>query len=80
MIAQTTQFTAPGWRYLAGANGRLPAGGSYDTFMAPGRSAWSMVAQTSTATVPQQVIVHITGGLPAARADAVRRKLTTVRR
>ena len=65
VIAQTTQFTAPGWRYLAGSNGRLPAGGSYDTFMAPGRSAWSMVAQTSTATVPQQVIVHITGGLPA---------------
>ena len=44
VIAQTTQFTAPGWSYLAGANGRLPAGGSYDTFLAPGRSAWSMVA------------------------------------
>lgn len=65
VIAQTTQFTAPGWRYLAGADGRLPAGGSYDTFMAPGRSAWSMVAQTSTATAPQQVLIHIAGGLPA---------------
>ncbi len=65
VIAQTTQFTAPGWRYVAGANGRLPAGGSYDTLLAPGRSAWSMVAQTSTATAPQQVIIHITGGLPA---------------
>jgi Glycosyl hydrolase family 59 len=65
VIAQTTQFTAPGWRYLAGANGRLPAGGSYDTFRAPGRSAWSMVAQTSTATAAQQVIIHVTGGLPA---------------
>ena len=54
VIAQTTQFTAPGWRYLPGASGRLPAGGSYDTFLAPGRSAWSMVAETSTATVPQR--------------------------
>jgi hypothetical protein len=65
VIAQTTQFTAPGWRYVAGANGRLPAGGSYDTFRAPGRSAWSMVAQTSTATTAQQVMIRITGGLPA---------------
>jgi hypothetical protein len=65
VIAQTTQFTAPGWRYAAGANGRLAAGGSFDTFLAPGRSAWSMVAQTSTATAPQQVVIHITGGLPA---------------
>jgi hypothetical protein len=65
VIAQTTQFTAPGWRYLAGADGRLPAGGSYVTFLAPGRAAWSIVAQTSTATAPQHVIIHITGGLPA---------------
>ena len=65
VIAQTTQFTAPGWRYATGANGRLPAGGSYDTLLAPGRSAWSVVAQTSTATAAQQVIIHVTGGLPA---------------
>ena len=65
VIAQTTQFTAPGWRYAAGANGRLPAGGSSDTFLAPGRSAWSMVAQTSTATAAQEVTIHVTGGLPA---------------
>jgi hypothetical protein len=65
VIAQTTQFTAPGWRYATGANGRLPGGGSYDTLLAPGRSAWSVVAQTSTATAAQQVIIHVTGGLPA---------------
>jgi hypothetical protein len=65
VIAQTTQFTAPGWRYATGANGVLPAGGSYDTYLAPGRSAWSMVAQTSVATAAQQVTIHITGGLPA---------------
>jgi Glycosyl hydrolase family 59 len=65
VIAQTTQFTAPGWRYAAGANGDLPAGGSYDSYLAPGRSAWSMVAQTSVATAAQQVTIHVTGGLPA---------------
>ena len=65
VIAQTTQFTAPGWRHANGANGGLPAGGSYDTYLAPGRSAWTLVAQTSVATAPQQVTIHVTGGLPA---------------
>jgi Glycosyl hydrolase family 59 len=65
VIAQTTQVTAPGWRHAAGANGDLPAGGSYDTYLAPGRSAWSMVAETSVATAPQQITIHVTGGLPA---------------
>ena len=65
VIAQTTQFTAPGWRHAAGANGDLPSGGSYDTYLAPGRSAWSMVAQTSVATAPQQVTIRVTGGLSA---------------
>jgi len=65
VIAQTTQFTAPGWRFAAGANGTLPAGGSYDTYLAPGRSAWSMVAQTSVAGAAQQITVRVSGGLPA---------------
>ena len=65
VIAQTTQFTAPGWRHVAGANGALPARGSYDTYEAPGRSAWTLVAQTSVAITAQQVTVHVTGGLPA---------------
>ena len=65
VIGQTTQFTAPGWRHAAGANGDLPAGGSYDTYLAPGRSAWSLVAQTSVATAAQQVTIHVTGGLSA---------------
>jgi Glycosyl hydrolase family 59 len=65
VIAQTTQFTAAGWRYAARADGNLPAGGSYTTYLAPGRSAWSLVAQTSVATAAQQVTIHVTGGLPA---------------
>ena len=65
VIAQTTQFTAPGWRFAAGANGALPAGGSYETYLAPSRSAWSMVAQTSVAGAAQQISVRVSGGLPA---------------
>jgi len=64
VTAQTTQFTAPGWRHVDGANGSLPAYGSYDTYEAPGRSAWSLVAQTSAASTAQRVTVHVTGGLP----------------
>jgi len=65
VIAQTTQFTAPGWRHVDGANGGLPDNVSYDTYEAPGRSAWTLVAQTSVAIAAQQVTVHVTGGLPA---------------
>jgi len=65
VIAQTTQFTTPGWRHVDGANGGLPASGSYDAYEAADRSAWTLVAQTSVATMAQQVTVHVTGGLPA---------------
>ena len=65
VVAQTTQFTAPGWRHVDGANGGLPADVSYDTYEPPGRSAWTLVAQTSVAVAAQQVTVHVTGGLPA---------------
>ena len=65
VIAQTTQFTVPGWRHVDGANGGLPADGSYDTYEAPGRSAWTLVAQTSVAITAQHLTVHVTGGLPA---------------
>jgi Glycosyl hydrolase family 59/Galactocerebrosidase, C-terminal lectin domain len=69
VIAQTTQFTAPGWRHVDGANGLLPAdSGSYDAYEAPDRSAWSLVAETSaagSATKTRLVTIRVTGGLPA---------------
>ena len=66
VIAQTTQFVAPGWQHVTGANGFLPGGneGSYDTYQAPDRSAWSMVVQTSVARKARVIRVHVTGGLP----------------
>ncbi|HEY2519252.1 MAG TPA: hypothetical protein VGJ19_04005 [Streptosporangiaceae bacterium] len=68
VIAQTTQFTEPGWRHVYGANGILPGDGNYDTYdsyQAPDRSAWTLVAETSVATAARAVTIHVTGGLPA---------------
>ena len=68
MIAQTTQFTEPGWRHVNGANGLLPNDGKFDTYNtyeAPNRSAWSLVAETSAATAAEPETFHVTGGLPA---------------
>ncbi len=65
IIAQTTQFTRPGWVHLLGANHAFGGSyGSYVSYEAPDHSAWSVVAQTSDATLAQSITVHITGGLP----------------
>ena len=65
VIAQTTQFTQPGWRYVRGASGHFAVGGSYVSYEAPDRSSWSLVAQTSDAHAPQAITVHLGGGLPS---------------
>ncbi|MGF1428105.1 RICIN domain-containing protein [Kitasatospora sp. LaBMicrA B282] len=67
-IAQTSQFTAPGWQYLDTASGYLAgnrADGSYVSYAAPDRSAWSTVFETMDATGPQTVTLRVAGGLPA---------------
>ncbi|MDH6118268.1 O-glycosyl hydrolase [Kitasatospora sp. GAS204A] len=66
-IAQTTQFTAPGWQYLDTGSGYLAgdrANGSYVSYAAPDRSAWSSVFETMDATGPQTATLRVTGGLP----------------
>jgi hypothetical protein len=68
--AQTTQFVPQGWVHVNGANKVLGSSGSYNTYEATDKSAWSMVAQnTGSSTednpVPEVVNVKITGGLPA---------------
>src|SRR5262249_32613944 len=64
VMAQTSQVTQPGWLHVAGAYGKLSGLGSYDAYMGPGRNAWSLVIQTSKALGPQNITVHVTGGLP----------------
>ncbi|MEY9965207.1 hypothetical protein ABIA33_003249 [Streptacidiphilus sp. MAP12-16] len=66
--AQTTQFTAPGWKYLDPSSGYLGgnrSNGSYVSYAAPGKAAWSTVFETMDATAAQTVSLQVTGGLPA---------------
>lgn len=64
VVAQTTQFVAPGWHFLRGADGTLARGGTYVTYAPANRRAWSMVVQTSTARSAQDLRIHVGGGLP----------------
>ncbi|MFC8435999.1 RICIN domain-containing protein [Streptomyces sp. NPDC057253] len=66
-IAQTTQFTSPGWKYLDTATGYLGGdrdNGSYVSYAAPDKSAWSTVFETMDATASQTVTLNVAGGLP----------------
>lgn len=67
IMAQTTQFAHPGWRYIDSASGDLdPSGssdGSYVTLRAPHSGDWSTVVETMTATAPRTVTLRVQGGL-----------------
>jgi hypothetical protein len=69
VIAQVTQFTAPGWHYVGGADSDLTAAGSYNTLESPNHDNWSLIAQTSTATEAQNIIVNVSGGLPSKQVN-----------
>jgi hypothetical protein len=67
-IAQTTQFTEPGWRHLAGANRAIGDSGTYNSYEAPNKRDWSLVAEntshfTGQHVAAQKITVHVTGGL-----------------
>jgi hypothetical protein len=65
ILAQTTAFTRPGWVHVRGASQEFSGGyGSYVSYEPRNRSAWTMVAQTSTAPRAQTITVHLAGGLP----------------
>ncbi|HEY3630489.1 MAG TPA: hypothetical protein VGL21_06295, partial [Jatrophihabitantaceae bacterium] len=61
-VAQTTQFTQPGWRYLDSGSTRID-GGSVVSLRSPSTPDWSSVAETLDATAPQQVSFAVGGGL-----------------
>ncbi|WP_320775396.1 galactosylceramidase [Streptomyces sp. CRN 30] len=64
-VAQTAQFTRPGWRYIDSASGYLDGGGTYVTLRSPGkRPQYTTVFETTGATAPQTVDVTPGGGLP----------------
>ncbi|WP_433206746.1 ricin-type beta-trefoil lectin domain protein [Dactylosporangium sp. CS-047395] len=66
VMAHTTQFTAPGWRYLDSASGYLGgnrANGSYVTMRDPNSGNYSVVIETLDATAAQPFTATVTGGL-----------------
>jgi hypothetical protein len=66
VMAQTTQFTAPGWRYLDSASGYLSGNrniGSYVTLRSNTTNQWSTVIETTAATAPETFTFTVTGGL-----------------
>ena len=63
VVAHTTQFTKPGWKYLDKSCGYLENYGSYVTLAAPDGKDWSTVIETMDATEPARVTFKLAGGL-----------------
>jgi hypothetical protein len=83
VVAHTTQFAQPGWRYSDSASGLLPAGGSYVTLHSA--KDYSVVAETLRATVSQRLELEIKPPLDAGPVSVWRstprdwfRKVATV--
>jgi hypothetical protein len=66
VMAHTSQFTAPGWRYLDTASGYLGgnrANGSYVSLKSTNNSDYSTIIETMDATSAQDLTFSVTGGL-----------------
>ncbi|HZC27988.1 MAG TPA: discoidin domain-containing protein, partial [Actinopolymorphaceae bacterium] len=61
--AQTTQFTAPGWRYLDGGTGYTPGGASYVSLRSSSTDDYTVVVETMDLSGPETVRFDVTGGL-----------------
>ncbi|MEV7076221.1 ricin-type beta-trefoil lectin domain protein [Streptomyces sp. NPDC093990] len=66
VMAHTSQFTSPGWRYLDASSGYIGgnrANGSYVSLKSPNNSDYSTVIETVDATGAQTLNFTVTGGL-----------------
>ncbi|AGL16786.1 ricin-type beta-trefoil lectin domain protein [Actinoplanes sp. N902-109] len=66
VMAQTTQFTAPGWRYLDSSSGYLngtKSNGSYVSLRSGSTGDYSTVIETMDAGAAQDLSFTVTGGL-----------------
>ncbi|GIJ51416.1 galactosylceramidase [Virgisporangium aliadipatigenens] len=66
VMAQTTQFTAPGWRYLDSSSGYLEGNrnnGSYVSLKSPNNRDYSTIVETIDAGGAQTLNFTVTGGL-----------------
>ncbi|MET8144269.1 ricin-type beta-trefoil lectin domain protein [Sphaerisporangium sp. NPDC005288] len=65
-MAQTTQFTAPGWKYLDSSSGYIGGSrnnGSYVSLKSTNNSDYSTIIETMDATAAQTLNFNVTGGL-----------------
>ena len=65
-MAQTTQFTAPGWQYLDASSGYIGGNrnnGSYVTLKSTNNSDYTTVIETMDASAAQTLNFTVTGGL-----------------
>ncbi|MDQ7808764.1 ricin-type beta-trefoil lectin domain protein [Amycolatopsis sp. A133] len=65
-LAHTTQFTAPGWKYLDSSSGYLGGNrnnGSYVSLKSPNNTDYSTIIETMDATSAQTLNLNVTGGL-----------------
>ncbi|WP_431913483.1 ricin-type beta-trefoil lectin domain protein [Micromonospora carbonacea] len=65
-LAHTTQFTAPGWKYLDSSSGYLGGArnnGSYVSLKSPNNTDYTTVVETMDATAAQTLDLTVTGGL-----------------
>ncbi|WP_053851543.1 ricin-type beta-trefoil lectin domain protein [Streptomyces sp. NRRL B-24085] len=68
VMAHTSQFTSPGWRYLDASSGYIGgnrANGSYVSLKSPNNSDYSTVIETMDAAGAQTLNFNVTGGLSA---------------
>jgi O-glycosyl hydrolase len=66
VMAQTSQFTAPGWQYLDSSSGYIGGNrnnGSYVSLRSTNRSDYSTVIETMDAGSAQTLDLNVTGGL-----------------
>ncbi|WP_034261579.1 ricin-type beta-trefoil lectin domain protein [Actinospica robiniae] len=66
VMAQTTQFTAPGWQYLNSSSGYINGNrnnGSYVSLKSTNHTDYSTVIETMDATGAQTLNFNVTGGL-----------------
>ncbi|MEV4624042.1 ricin-type beta-trefoil lectin domain protein [Asanoa sp. NPDC049573] len=66
VMAHTTQFAAPGWRYLDSSSGYLGGNrnnGSYVSLKSTNNSDYSTVIETMDATAAQDLTLTVNGGL-----------------
>ncbi|MFC0435336.1 galactosylceramidase [Kutzneria buriramensis] len=65
-MAQFTQFTSPGWKFIDSASGYLGgdrANGSYVSLRSPNGKDYSTIVETLSATADQSIHVKVAGGL-----------------